>query len=106
MCATHGNKDDCKSVVVGVGSFSQWGRIQANLDQEDVNTPLQDKLEDMVREQCILLECADYDGGWWWWWWWCFVVMNEGPLFLALPHLVAFSSFAVLAMQGSLSVYL
>jgi hypothetical protein len=48
VCATHGNKEDCKSIVIGVGAFSQWGRIQANLDQEDVNTPLQDKLEDMV----------------------------------------------------------
>jgi len=48
VCASHGNAEDAKAVVIGVGSFSQWGRIQANLEQEDVNTPLQDKLEDMV----------------------------------------------------------
>jgi len=48
VCATHGNAEDAKAVVIGVGAFSQWGRISANLDQEDVNTPLQDKLEDMV----------------------------------------------------------
>jgi len=48
VCSSHGNAEDCKSIVIGVGEFSQWGRISANLDQEDVNTPLQDKLEDMV----------------------------------------------------------
>ena len=48
VCATHGNAEDAKALVIGVGDFSQWGRIQANLDQEDVPTPLQDKLEDMV----------------------------------------------------------
>jgi calcium-translocating P-type ATPase len=48
VCASHGNSQDCKAIVIGVGSFSQWGRIQANLDQESVNTPLQDKLEAMV----------------------------------------------------------
>jgi magnesium-transporting ATPase (P-type) len=48
VCASHGNAEDAKALVIGVGAFSQWGRIQANLEQEDVNTPLQDKLEDMV----------------------------------------------------------
>mmetsp|Transcript_3446 Transcript_3446/g.8007 ORF Transcript_3446/g.8007 Transcript_3446/m.8007 type:complete len:1159 (-) Transcript_3446:319-3795(-) len=48
ICATHGNAEDAKAVVIGVGSFSQWGRIAAGLEQEAANTPLQDKLEDMV----------------------------------------------------------
>jgi len=41
VCASHGNADDAKALVIGVGDSSQWGRIQAKLDQEDVQTPLQ-----------------------------------------------------------------
>jgi magnesium-transporting ATPase (P-type) len=41
VCATHGNAEDAKAIVIGVGGFSQWGKIQANLDQEATNTPLQ-----------------------------------------------------------------
>ena len=36
------------AVVIGIGLFSQWGKIKANLVSESVNTPLQDKLEEMA----------------------------------------------------------
>jgi Ca2+-transporting ATPase len=42
--------DECKSMVIGTGSHSQWGKIKANLVTEAVNTPLQDKLEDMTQK--------------------------------------------------------
>ena len=45
VCSTHGNAEDAKAIVIGVGASSQWGRIKANLEQEERNTPLQDKLE-------------------------------------------------------------
>ena len=45
VCSTHGNAEDAKAIVIGVGAASQWGRIKANLEQEERNTPLQDKLE-------------------------------------------------------------
>lgn len=35
-------------MIVGIGESSQWGKIKANLVTESVNTPLQDKLEDMA----------------------------------------------------------
>lgn len=41
--------EDCKAVVIGIGIHSQWGKIKANLVSEAVNTPLQDKLEDMAK---------------------------------------------------------
>ena len=37
------------AIVTGIGLNSQWGRIKANLVSEPVNTPLQDKLEDMTK---------------------------------------------------------
>eukprot|EP01040_Poterioochromonas_malhamensis_P007392 gene7392-7974_t len=40
--------EDCKGLVIGIGTHSQWGKIKANLVTESVNTPLQDKLEDMA----------------------------------------------------------
>lgn len=40
--------DKAMAVVIGVGLFSQWGKIKANLVSESVNTPLQDKLEEMA----------------------------------------------------------
>jgi hypothetical protein len=40
--------EDCKAVVIGVGTHSQWGKIKASLVTEVVNTPLQDKLEAMT----------------------------------------------------------
>jgi Ca2+-transporting ATPase len=40
--------EDCKALVIGIGTHSQWGKIKANLVSEAVNTPLQDKLEDMA----------------------------------------------------------
>jgi Ca2+-transporting ATPase len=43
---THG--EDCKGLVIGIGRFSQWGKIKENLVTEAVNTPLQDKLEIMT----------------------------------------------------------
>mmetsp|Transcript_25668 Transcript_25668/g.55526 ORF Transcript_25668/g.55526 Transcript_25668/m.55526 type:complete len:1103 (+) Transcript_25668:105-3413(+) len=41
--------EEAHAVVVGIGPFSQWGKIKANLVTEAVNTPLQDKLEDMTK---------------------------------------------------------
>jgi magnesium-transporting ATPase (P-type) len=41
--------EDCKALVIGIGTRSQWGKIKANLVSEAVNTPLQDKLEDMAQ---------------------------------------------------------
>ena len=40
--------EETRAVVIGVGTTSQWGKIKANLVTEAVNTPLQDKLEDMT----------------------------------------------------------
>jgi Ca2+-transporting ATPase len=40
--------EDCRGLVIGIGTHSQWGKIKANLVSEAVNTPLQDKLEDMA----------------------------------------------------------
>ena len=40
--------EETRAVVIGVGPTSQWGKIKANLVTEAVNTPLQDKLEDMA----------------------------------------------------------
>jgi P-type Ca2+ transporter type 2C len=42
--------EECHGMVVGIGLFSQWGKIKANLVTESVNTPLQDKLEDMTKK--------------------------------------------------------
>ena len=36
--------------MIGIGMHSQWGKIKANLVSEAVNTPLQDKLEDMTKQ--------------------------------------------------------
>lgn len=41
----HGNSS---LFPLGIGLRSQWGKIKANLVSESVNTPLQDKLEDMA----------------------------------------------------------
>lgn len=40
--------EDSKGIAIGIGVHSQWGKIKANLVSESVNTPLQDKLEDMA----------------------------------------------------------
>lgn len=40
--------EDCKAIAIGIGTHSQWGKIKANLVTEAVNTPLQDKLEEMT----------------------------------------------------------
>ena len=40
--------EECQACVIGTGVYSQWGKIKANLETESVNTPLQDKLEDMT----------------------------------------------------------
>jgi Ca2+-transporting ATPase len=40
--------EECRAIVIGTGMHSQWGKIKANLVKEDVNTPLQDKLEDLA----------------------------------------------------------
>ena len=41
-------EDKLYAMVFGIGKNSQWGKIKANLVSEAVNTPLQDKLEDMA----------------------------------------------------------
>lgn len=40
--------EEVRALVIGIGTHSQWGKIKANLIAESVNTPLQDKLEDMT----------------------------------------------------------
>jgi P-type Ca2+ transporter type 2C len=42
--------EEVRAVVIGIGMNSQWGKIKANLVSEAVNTPLQDKLEDMTKQ--------------------------------------------------------
>jgi Ca2+-transporting ATPase len=42
--------EEVRAVVIGIGMHSQWGKIKANLVSEAVNTPLQDKLEDMTKQ--------------------------------------------------------
>lgn len=44
--------EDSKALSIGIGLHSQWGKIKANLVSESVNTPLQDKLEDMATMVC------------------------------------------------------
>lgn len=41
--------EEVRALVIGIGLRSQWGKIKANLVSEAVNTPLQDKLEDMTK---------------------------------------------------------
>jgi calcium-translocating P-type ATPase len=41
--------EECRALVIGIGLNSQWGKIKSNLVSEAVNTPLQDKLEDMTK---------------------------------------------------------
>ncbi len=40
--------EETRAIAIGIGLYSQWGKIKANLVTESVNTPLQDKLEDMT----------------------------------------------------------
>jgi Ca2+-transporting ATPase len=40
--------EGCRAMVIGIGMNSQWGKIKANLVTDNVNTPLQDKLEIMT----------------------------------------------------------
>lgn len=42
--------EECHALVIGIGLRSQWGKIKANLVTEAVNTPLQDKLEEMTTQ--------------------------------------------------------
>jgi Ca2+-transporting ATPase len=51
--------EEARALVIGIGMHSQWGKIKANLVSAAVNTPLQDKLEDMTKQvksssRCIL----------------------------------------------------
>jgi Ca2+-transporting ATPase/Ca2+ transporting ATPase len=39
----------CRALVIAVGKQSQWGKIKTSLATEIVNTPLQDKLQEMTR---------------------------------------------------------
>jgi len=40
--------EESRGLVIGIGTHSQWGKIKANLVTEAVNTPLQDRLEEMT----------------------------------------------------------
>jgi hypothetical protein len=40
--------EESRACAIGIGPYSQWGKIKSNLVTEAVNTPLQDKLEDMT----------------------------------------------------------
>jgi len=40
--------EETYNLVFGIGKNSRWGRIKDSLSSEPVNTPLQDKLEDMT----------------------------------------------------------
>ena len=42
--------EECRAVVIGIGVHSQWGKIKVNLVTEAVNTPLQDKLEEITKQ--------------------------------------------------------
>jgi P-type Ca2+ transporter type 2C len=42
--------EDLRALVIGIGVHSQWGKIKLNLVSEAVNTPLQDKLEEMAQQ--------------------------------------------------------
>ena len=50
---TEGNESH--AMIIGVGIRSQWGKIKANLASAAVNTPLQDKLEDMTNYVSIVI---------------------------------------------------
>lgn len=41
--------EGCRSLVIGIGMNSQWGKIKASLVTVPVNTPLQDKLAVMTK---------------------------------------------------------
>jgi Ca2+-transporting ATPase len=42
--------DETHAMVIGIGPFSQWGRIKANLVTDKPQTPLQEKLEEMTNQ--------------------------------------------------------
>jgi len=44
-----GTSGDAKIICIGIGKDSQWGKIKANLVVEETDTPLQERLEDMVK---------------------------------------------------------
>ena len=46
--------EENRAVVIGIGMSSQWGKIKANLVTESVNTPLQDKLEEMTQRVRVI----------------------------------------------------
>lgn len=48
--ATINEGEEVKMMAIGVGPYSQWGKIRAGLIEEPANTPLQDKLEDMAEK--------------------------------------------------------
>ena len=54
--------EEVKALITGIGSHSQWGRIKMNLMTEAVNTPLQDKLEDLSKlvSECTRFVCNNY----------------------------------------------
>jgi P-type Ca2+ transporter type 2C len=51
--------EEAHALVIGIGPFSQWGKIKSNLVSEAVNTPLQDKLEHMA-EQVQYISFSSY----------------------------------------------
>ncbi len=49
--------EEVRALVIGIGTHSQWGKIKANLASEAVNTPLQDKLEQMTTQVYNFVKC-------------------------------------------------
>eukprot|EP01041_Mallomonas_annulata_P010440 gene10440-21785_t len=49
-CLITEGDDDTIALVTGTGTNSQWGRIKSQLVTEPVNTPLQDKLDNMSQK--------------------------------------------------------
>ena len=46
----HGAAKAGTMVAIAVGGSSQWGRVRAKLVKEEVNTPLQDKLDSLAEQ--------------------------------------------------------
>ena len=51
--------DECRILVTGIGSHSQWGRIKLSLVTEAQQTPLQAKLETMSTQVNNTRVCHD-----------------------------------------------
>lgn len=57
-CTITDSRKNVRAVVIGIGRFSQWGRIREKLIDEPGNTPLQDKLDNMAKQIGSIGMCA------------------------------------------------